>query len=382
MRVLLAASVAHSHLTAMIPLGWALRAAGHDVLVACQPGQRDCALGSALPAVTIGSDLDFAEWHRQRRATGGQREYRSEDTLAVMFHTVTEMMVPDLVALAEEWRPQLVVRDPITFAAEIAAAAIGVPALRQLWGPDLFGTHEGLWLLSLLRERLDPLFTGYGATPPELLSQWSIDPCPDGLQKYGEGTPIAIRYVAADIGGAIPEWLTTPPARPRICITWGTFSAGLPGSYLVPEVVQALRELEVEPVIATTAADRALLGDLPADVRIAESVPLHLLLPSCAAIIHHGGGNTMLGAAIAGVPQLIISHMFERKLHGERLAATGAGRHLPAAEATTANILAATAALLNDPAHHAGAAALRSESLARPEPAAVVGRLESLTGAA
>ncbi len=381
MRVLLATSIARSHLTAMIPLGWALRAAGHEVLIACQPGQRDTAVATALPTATVGAPDDFMRLHRDHVQQGGPREYRSENALAVMFGAVTEAMVADLVELARQWRPDLVVRDPVTFAAEIAATAIGVPAMRHLWGPDLFGTNEGIWLTSSMRERLDPLFERYGAIPPEQLSDWIVDPCPASMQKPGPGTSVPIRFVPADVPGTMPDWLTRPPTVPRVCVTWGTFSAGIPGSYLVPEVVRALQDLEVEPVIALTASDRALLDPVPARTLVAESLPLHLLLPTCSAIVFHGGGNTMLGAALAGVPQLIVSHMFERKLHGERLAATGAGRHIPAAEATVETIRACVRDLLLDPGYLTAAAELRTESLARPTPAESVADLERIAHA-
>src|SRR2546423_3297064 len=60
---------------------------------------------------------------------------------------VADAMVDDLVAFAQAWRPDVIVYDPLTYAAPIAAAVVGVPAVRHLFGPDQPPTafeHAGL----------------------------------------------------------------------------------------------------------------------------------------------------------------------------------------------------------------------------------------------
>ena len=44
-------------------------------------------------------------------------------------------------------------------------------------------------------------------------------------------------------------------------------------------------------MLALGDVDTSALGTLPPQVRVAGWIPLNALLPSCAAIIHHGGAG-------------------------------------------------------------------------------------------
>jgi UDP:flavonoid glycosyltransferase YjiC (YdhE family) len=383
MRVLFVTSASPSHFTAMVSLVWALRTAGHQVRVACQPNQVPIVLSAGLAAEPLGPDVDFASRHRDSVGDHpDKRYYRTENALGDLFMWVAEDMVDDLVALARTWRPHLVVRDPVTFAAEVAGAVAGAPVLRHTWGPDIFGTEQGRWLAGLMRERLVPVFERHSAEPPADLNQGIVDPCPESMQRRGPGVGVPIRYVPTDLAGVVPSWVLAPPTRPRVCLTWGTFSAGLPDRYLVPDVIRELADLDVELIVTIAPSDRDLVGEVPgASVRLVEGLPLHALLPSCSAVVFHGGGNTMLGAVVEGVPQVVVSQMFERELHGDRLAATGAGRHLKGAQLRPGDIRDAVREVLEEPSYREAARQLRDEARARPTPAQAVARLETIAGA-
>jgi hypothetical protein len=58
MRVLFTTWAWRSHLHAVTPFAWACRAAGHEVLVASQPGLVDEIVRTGLPAVGVGRDID------------------------------------------------------------------------------------------------------------------------------------------------------------------------------------------------------------------------------------------------------------------------------------------------------------------------------------
>jgi len=47
-----------------------------------------------------------------------------------------EAMIGDLLDFARQWQPDLVVFEPTTYAGPLAAAALGIPAARHLWGID------------------------------------------------------------------------------------------------------------------------------------------------------------------------------------------------------------------------------------------------------
>ncbi|MEA2207331.1 MAG: hypothetical protein QOE77_4107, partial [Blastocatellia bacterium] len=54
MRVLVSSWGWRSHFYPLVPLAWALRSAGHEVLVASQPSMTDTIVGAGLPAVALG----------------------------------------------------------------------------------------------------------------------------------------------------------------------------------------------------------------------------------------------------------------------------------------------------------------------------------------
>src|SRR5690348_12329755 len=61
MRILMSTWGWRSHFYCLVPIGWALRAAGHEVLVASHPSMTATIGLSGLPAVPLGRDLGFAE---------------------------------------------------------------------------------------------------------------------------------------------------------------------------------------------------------------------------------------------------------------------------------------------------------------------------------
>jgi UDP:flavonoid glycosyltransferase YjiC (YdhE family) len=114
-------------------------------------------------------------------------------------------------------------------------------------------------------------------------------------------------------------------------------------------------------------------------VRVLERFPLSLLLPSCAAVVHHGGAGSAMTSMWAGVPQLLVTFAPEQTVSGTRIAAAGAGVHLLGHQADRSTLRDAVAALVGDPGYRTQAAGLRRELLSRPSPAELVATLEKLS---
>ncbi|MEU4209204.1 nucleotide disphospho-sugar-binding domain-containing protein [Streptomyces sp. NPDC026206] len=380
MRVLLTTAAWPSHYMFMVPLAWAFRSAGHEVRVAAQPHVVESVLTSGLVAVPVGPDLDFAQLHRKFVAGTDPALYRTRDAIITIFHRVAEMMTPDLVAFAGSWRPQLIVRDPVAFAASVAAEVVGAPLVRHAWGPDLYGTDPGKWLAHNVLERLGPTYELYGVSAPAAFDRLAVDPTPPSLRIDAPGESVPMEYVPYNGPGVVPPWVLEPPSRPRVLVTWGTFTSTAtdqPEMFLVPKVLDALAGLDVEAVLAVTAAERELLGDVGSRARVVQDLPIHTVLPSCSAVIHHGGATTVLSAARFGVPQLTIPHLFEQRLNSDLLEAAGACVQLKAEHADVEGIRAAMTELLRDGAPYAAASrGLREEILAMPSLTEAVGRIE------
>jgi UDP:flavonoid glycosyltransferase YjiC (YdhE family) len=388
MRVLFTTWAWPSHLFAMVPLAWACRAAGHEVRVASQPSLLKTIVATGLPAVATGYDVDAVrmvssfvhppnghcpEAGSAAAAAPAQRPGGRPRALE-MFLTLTEAMVDDLVALARSWRPDLVVYEPTAWAGPLAAAVSGVPAVRHLFGADLLyraGDAVGELLAPLCRRFGVPELQPWGAV--------TVDPCPPGLQVSSACCRMPVRYVPYNGPGAVPDWLSDPPRRTRVCVTWGTTLSRLAsGFFLARDVIAAIQELDVEILAAVSAEQRGLLGDVPPQVRVAESVPLHLVLPSCDLLIAHGGAGTMLTGLSCGLPQLLVPRLPDHAGHARQLARTGAGMVLPAEKASPEEIRRGAEELLSQGSYRAAARRLQLEIDRQPPPAEIVGTLAAL----
>lgn len=382
MRVLFTTWAWPSHYFPMVPVAWALRAAGHDVRVASQPALADTIAGSGLPAVVTGRDFDMVAVHRNElasvrvaeRSPDAPRGWDDDKRRSVQrtfrnFATIAELMIDDLLAFARAWGPDLVVFDPLTYAGPLVADITGVPAVRSLFGPDF--TYE---TRDVEAEVVMPLARRFGRDSVDTVGALTLDPCPPSLQFAAPIRRQRMRYVPYSSFSVVPDWLLEPPARRRICISWGTtttkFSAA--HSARLPEVVAALSGLDAEVVLASTADQVRLFPQIPAHVRVADGVPLNALLPTCDAIIHHGGAGTTLTAALHAVPQLMVVQTPDQIVNAVPLANSGAGCYLIPDEADRAAVAALTTRLLDEPAYRQAAQHVRSEMHALPPPAAAV----------
>ncbi|MFE5796138.1 activator-dependent family glycosyltransferase [Streptomyces sp. NPDC056503] len=436
MRVLFTVYAAKTHFYNMVPIAWALRAAGHDVRVASQPQLAEAIGRTGLPAVAVG-DEDGLEG-RETPADGGHvtsdtswrdlnagvTETRPSKltwdyvlgtfTVACSTHyehaTGGRAMLDDLVDHARDWRPDLVIWDAMTFAGPVAARACGAAHARMLFGLDYIGRMYGDYVR--LRDGLPPerrddpvgdwvtgRLTRFGcATGPELTTemmtgQWTIDPTPSWMRFPLDLPTLPVRYVPYNGPTSVPDWTHERPARPRVCLSLGMTAREVLGgdAFSVTDLLDALGELDIE-VIATLNADQLGGGHrLPPNVKALDFVPLNDLLPSCSAVIHHGGFGTLGNALVHGVPQIIAPGRYWDEVDfGRHLEARGAGLLLDHEELSgdalksrldAGSFRDGVAKLVGDPAYRDNAARVRDEMLAAPSPHDLVAELERLTAA-
>ncbi|GAA2150484.1 DUF1205 domain-containing protein [Kitasatospora kazusensis] len=388
MRVLFTTWAWPSHLYALVPLAWACRAAGHEVLIASQPGLYDDIVRTGLPAARTGHDVDAAGLVRgyllPSRAvpapvTPAGPEGRGPRAMR-MFHAHADSMVDDLTALARDWRADLVVYEPTALAGPIAAAAAGVPAVRLLYGTDLLLRARGV-----LPGVLAPLAERNGVDAFDPFGALTVDPCPDEFQVPTDYRRLPMRYVPYNGpgAGALPEPPARRPGGRRVVVTWGHTMAKLsPAHFLAPQAALAAREADAEVVLAVSAAQLPLLGDLPGDVTVTVDAPLHLLLAEADLVVSHGGAGTVLTALQAGVPLLLVPQLPDHAGHSARVLACGAGEVLSRDEAGPAQLRAEVRRLLDSGRERAAARRLAALNLERPEPARLVAALEELTARA
>jgi glycosyltransferase (activator-dependent family) len=423
MRVLFTTFAAKSHLYEMVPLAWALRTAGHDVRVASQPDLADDITRTGLTAVPVGDELNL---DRVMREIGEDATTKFEDDPSLadyitleenrpekltwdhvlglfQWHTqeifdgfTGEAVMGDIVEFAREWLPDLVIWDSMTFSGPVAARASGAAHARMLFGQDLIGRMRGHFVRLLQEQppqsREDPLAEwlagtmkrfGGGFDEEMVVGQWSIDCLPAWIRLPLDLHYVPVRFVPYHGPVAVPEWLPERPDRPRVCLTAGLGGRDVFGEDWIPfsAVFEAVADLDIEMIATLNAEQLESVQTIPENVRVFDFFPLNVLLPTCSAVIHHGGGGAFGTALTYGVPQLIVpcDMWWDTVAKAKDLAARGAGLCVEL-EGLTADVLRSNLVqLLEEPSFRAGAAQLRAEFLATPSPNDIVPLLEELT---
>ncbi|MGP4028921.1 nucleotide disphospho-sugar-binding domain-containing protein [Actinomadura sp. 3N407] len=388
MRVLFTLPAVTTHLYMMAPLAWAFRTSGNEVRVASHQDLTQATVGVGLPAVEVGGGhgrprtLHSGNVRPDGEWSGSAFPGKERDQVFAPWVGASAAMAPDLLRFAERWRPDLVVTDPFLFAAPLVAARLCVPLVRCVWGPDIMRrvSHpmqgpvdddvREPWPAGLVE-----LFEEHGVEIRNDHPVGTVDPWPGSLQFPGTPGRIPMRFVPYNGAAVAPDWVLERPARRRVCVTWGRAVAG---DGALPRVVAALAGMDVDLVLAIAPAEREALGELPKNARVAEGLPLHLLMPSCDAIVNQAGSSTLLTAACAGVPQVLMPKTSDAPFHATSFGASGGAVVLDAHNATADDIGSAVTRALTDAAVRAAADKLRHEIVSTPPPSDVVRTLEAL----
>jgi len=400
MRILFVTYGPRPHFFPMAPLAWAGRLAGHEVRVAGAPALVEPLRESGLLGVSVGADADVSGFLSSGafRPKAPQPGESQEDALERFISGIVPIgfircaaMVDELIAFARQWRPDLVIYDPVTFAGPVMAQVIGVPAVCNLYGmARQFRVEMESLNGSTLRPEYVEQFQKFGVGPPADPAAW-IDPCPPSLRWQGAGPAVVtdaprlgMRYVTYNGPFLIPQWLIEPPTRPRVVVTWGTTQEKKLGAEVLENarlILSSIAHFDAELIVtvgSTSPEHLRYLEDMPSNVRLVEWTPFHVVAETCALVIHTGGTGIVLTSAACGLPQLGITALPEGQFNTEQLAAIGAGRHIPQSDADSEAIRSAVEALLYEPSYEKKAQALRQEIEEQPAPGDVVHALEQL----
>jgi L-demethylnoviosyl transferase len=378
MRVLFTSLPGIGHMFPMVPLAWALQASGHTVLVATDREFLPVVTGAGLPAAAVLDPIDPVALFKPagpagRTGQSGRPVSPAEGT----GHRCAEngiRALPAIRALVDVWHPNLVIAEPMELAGPAAATIAGLPWVRHSYG--LMPLER---LLSAAAAALDTELAVLGLSPLGKPAR-TIGVCPDSLQPSDAAPTAPMRYVPYNGPASVPDWLLAgPPARPRVCMTLGT-SLPRRDPHVAPLwrlLLDELVALDHEVIIAIDEKHRPQLGHLPDGVRAAR-IPLCDLMPTCTAIVHHGGSGSTMTAASFGVPQLVIPHFGDQFVNAERVTAAGAGMSLPHDTDDLARITAACALITGDGPHRAISGRLADENASRPNPTEVARDLAAL----
>jgi glycosyltransferase (activator-dependent family) len=410
-----------THIYSMAPVGWALRAAGHEVRYVGQrnPAEVEPFLETGLESMWFGEELDIA---RQRRIAGEtdddnpmdaehklsetrEEKYTDEYIRAVYEMWVagfqwaaSESFLDEALRFARQWKPDLVVWDPLIYAGPLIARAVGAAHVRMLYAADQTA-RLGVQYQEMMR-RLDPSgrqedpfvawmsgwLERHGSTYDESLryGMATIDPSPRCVQHDLDVGYIPVRFVAVNRPLPIPRWVVEEPRRPRVCLTLGVSNRQVHGheEASVANLLGGLADLDVDVIATLNAAQLATVPKVPENVRAVDFIPMNELLASCSAIVHQGGGATIGNAVVNGVPQLIVPGTTWSERHSAiAQEKRGFGLLLDLDQVTATTIRRDVKRLVEEPSFRQCAVEVQQEMAATPTLSDIVPQLEALAAA-
>jgi UDP:flavonoid glycosyltransferase YjiC (YdhE family) len=380
LRVLAATTAGAGHFAALAPFADAIRDAGHAVRVAApasfaaavrEAGFDHVALGDA-PADEMGPI--FA-----RLPTLSMEAANAVVMRDVYCGLDARATLPAMQAVADEWRPDVIVRETAEFASYLVAERNGIPHVQAAIA---IGSLEEV-ICALVDEPLRTLGSTQGSAGLRAAPRLTlVPPSLEEAQQPARGPIHRFRFPSVPDPQSELPWAWWPDQQaPLVYVTFGSVAAGIgffPDFYRA--VLGALADLPVRILLTVgEAGDPALLGPTPSNTHVERWWPQEQVMRRATAMVTHGGfGTTLLGLS-AGLPMVVVPlFALDQYANARRIQATSAGLALadgPAAAA--ADVRQALQQVLADSAYRHAAQRLADEIASLPHPSECVSILRS-----
>lgn len=273
--------------------------------------------------------------------------------------------IHDILALIEDWKPDLLVRDEIEFGGCVAAERAGLPhASVQV---SVSGQIRELRAVS--PPRLAALRAEVGLPPDDKLASFErylvLAPFPPGLRRSDAFVPPTLQSiqpapVEQNEAQQPPAWLQARAGRPLIYTSLGTIFNNR--TDIFERILMGLRDEPIELIITVGRdGDPTRFGPQPPNVHIERFIPQNLLYPHCAAAVIHGGSGTMMGALQYGVPLVVIPLGADQPGNAQAAHAAGVACVLDPAQMTAEDVREAVSKILTQSAYRDGACRIQAE---------------------
>ncbi|HET6504843.1 MAG TPA: nucleotide disphospho-sugar-binding domain-containing protein [Amycolatopsis sp.] len=382
MRILFSALPAHSHITPSLPLAEAAVRAGHEVRYATGPDALRYVETAGIRAIPAG--LTWAE------ALGRYTERYPAETLAGLdsvarlshlgLHCMIEItgpaMAEELLPIARDWQPDLMVSTTAEISGELVAALTGVPHVVHGFGIPKTSTGA---------------FAPFRPAIAQLHARWGVPPARTAAcieSPYLDIWPSTLRLEAEDwyhpvmwairpenvlpVSMPRPEVLADLPYERTAYVTLGTTYNTTPG--VLETLIEALSDESVNLVVTVGKnGDPDRFGPQPDHVRIEHFIPQAALLPHCDVVVCHAGAGTILGALAHGLPLVMTPFATDQHELAASVESGGAGISCAASAEAVRKAFRQVCA---DPSYRAAAIRAGEQIHSMPTPDEIVERLE------
>lgn len=374
MRALLSSTRGAGHFNPLVPFARAFERAGHEVLFAGPPD-----LAGPVEAAGFGFwQFDPPPEDELGEVWARVPELSPEEANATVVGQIfgrlnTTAALPRLRAAFDEWRPDVVLRDPNEYGSALAAELHGIPHARV--AISLSSSEEVA--LGLAAGAVDAIRRAAGLPPDpdaEVLrsSPW-LSVFPRSLDEGDQPDTHRFRDPAWDEPpGELPAWWPGREHEPLVYVTFGSVAGSFPQALPVYGLaLAAVAELPARVLLTVgRELDLDALPPAPDNVRVERWVPQQDVLAHAAAAVVHGGSGSTLGAVAAGVPLAVVPLFADQPENARRVAEVGAGLAVePNREdpgATVGALRDALGAVLAEPSYRERARALATELAGEP----------------
>ncbi len=373
-RYLLVVPPLTGHVAPLRAVAAELVARGHEVAW-CGPEPTTSELTRAGRVYAAGDALEFAVERRPEGLRGfAALKFLWERYLVPL----ADAMVPGVEKAVAAFRPDVVLADQQAFAGVLVASRRGLPWATSASTSTELGDPLGA---------MPKIAAWVGGLQQELRARHRVS-CgdlrfsPDLVLAFTTVTltgriadPGAVRFVGPALAPAPPvgfPWHRLD-GRPLVLVTLGTANAAL-GRRFLAECVDALDGM---PWVQGLVVDPAggLCGE---NVLLAKRIPQAEVVRKAAAVVCHGGHNTVSETLASGLPLVIAPIRDDQSMLAQQVEAAGAGLRLRFDRVKAPDIRRTITDVLTGPAYAAAAARVRASFAAAGGVVAAADHLESL----
>ena len=344
----------------------ALQTLGRKVTFITHSYYENVVRDAGLPFIGIGTDEEFLRvlrnpdiWDPKKGFSALLAEYSTGLKQVLEAIRSVSVQTPQVVIAHPFAVPGAVVARELGFVKSVVAAYLAPSNLRTCHDPlNIGATSVPRWVPMSWRRALWRLVEK-GWIDPVAIAQLNAVRTPLGLSKVHsflthitEAPDLSVTLFPSWFAPTVPDW-----PRPLIEGDFQLFEAAAQGGF--SEELSAFLEASEKPLVFTPgtgnlhAADffacalsavnqfgrRAIFltrersqipARLPVSILWQPYVPLSVLLPHAAVLVHHGGIGTTAEALRSGTPQLIAPFAWDQFDNGARIASLGVGMVIPA----------------------------------------------------